>query len=329
MKTFARLPLFGMIALALSGGAIAQSKGDPTYPTKPIRVVVAYSPGGGIDIVTRGVAQKLSETFRQPVTVENRPGANGMVGAQTVARAAADGHNLVVLDRGALTINPSLYKDMTYDPLKDFVYTGVMAELPYVLTINGNLPIKTLQEFISFAKSKPGVLNYATFGAGSLIHLNFEQLNASHGISLVHVPYKGSAAAANAVVSGDVGVFMSSYSAVASFIRDGRLRALAVGRPARLPGVPDVPTMGELGMGNDILRPGYFTFVAPAGTPRTIIARLHTEISRALDTPELEKHLNAAGMEPRTTTPEEFIEGIRREIPAFRKLVQSVGIPMM
>lgn len=329
MKNQSLLMLLGMSLIIAHGSVRAQSKSDLAYPTKPVRVIVAYSPGGGIDIVTRAVSQKLADTFRQPVTVENRPGANGMVGAQAVARAAPDGYNLVVLDRGALTINPSLYKEMTYDPLKDFAYTGVMAELPYVLTINGNLPIKSLTEFINFAKTKPGVLNFATFGAGSLIHLNFEQLNANHGISLVHVPYKGSAQAANAVVSGDVGVFMSSYAAVASFIRDGRLRALAVGRSARLPGLPEVPTMAELGAGNDILRAGYFTFVLPAGTPRPIIARLSAEMTRALETPELEKHLNAAGMEPKTTSPEEFAEGVRREIPAFRKLVQVVGIPQM
>lgn len=314
---------------ASTGFAQTPSKGDAPYPTKPVRVIVAYSPGGGIDIVTRSVSQKLSDVFRQPVTVENRPGANGMIGAQSVARSASDGHTLVVLDRGALTINPSLYKEISYDPLKDFAYTGVVAELPYVLTINGNLPIRTLQEFVGFAKSKPGVLNYATFGAGSLIHLNFEQLNASYGIALTHVPYKGSAQAANAVVSGDVGVFMSSYAAVATFLRDGRLRALAVGRPNRLPGLQDVPTMTELGASNDILKPGYFTFAAPTGTPRATIMRLHNEISRALDTPDLEKHLSAAGMEPRTSTPEEFAESVRREIASFKKLVQAVGIPQL
>jgi len=329
MTHFTAFLALGLSASAFSTAAIAQAKGEPAYPSKPVRVIVAYSPGGGIDTVTRSVAQKLSETFRQPVTVENRPGANGMVGAQAAARTAPDGYTLVVLDRGALTINPSLYKEMTYDPLKDFAYTGVMAELPYVLTINGKLPIKTLQEFINFAKTKPGVLNFATFGAGSLIHLNFEQLNASYGISLTHVPYKGSAQAANAVVSGDVGLFMSSYAAVASFIRDGRLRALAVGRQSRLPGLPEVPTMGELGSSNDILRAGYFTFAAPAGTPRAVIMKLHTEINRALDSPDLEKHLGAAGMEPRSTTPEEFTESVRREIASFRKLVQTVGIPMM
>ncbi len=324
------LPLFVCASLASSiTAAQSSAKADAAYPTKPVRVIVAYSPGGGIDIVTRSVSQKLSEVFRQTVTVENRPGANGMVGAQSVARSAPDGHTLVVLDRGALTINPSLYKEISYDPLRDFAYTGVVAELPYVLTINGNLPIKTLQEFVNFAKTKPGVLNYATFGAGSLIHLNFEQLNASYGISLTHVPYKGSAQAANAVVSGDVGVFMSSYAAVASFLRDGRLRALAVGRPNRLPGLKDVPTMVELGGSNDILKPGYFTFAAPAGTPRAAIMRLNSEITRALDTPDLEKHLNAAGMEPRSGTPEEFADGVRREIASFKKLVQAAGIPQL
>jgi len=316
-------PLLGSsIALAQ-----APAKPDAAYPSRPVRVIVAYSPGGSVDLVSRSVAQKLSASFGQPVVVESRPGANGMIGAQAAARSAPDGHTLVVLDRGTLTINPTLYKEMTYSPLKDFAYTGVMWELPFILTINADLPIKTLEEFVKHAKTRPGVINFASFGAGSLIHLNFEQLNASFGIALTHVAYKGSARAATAVVNGEVGIFMSAYQGVGSFIRSGHLRALAVGRHSRLPALPDVPTMTELGAADDILVPGYFTFAVPAGTPRAIIMKLHSEIERASAMPDLEKYLNNAGMETRSFTPEQFAEGVTRDIARFRKLVQTVGIP--
>lgn len=314
-----------LAALALAVPAAAAPAAD--YPSRPIRIVVAYSPGGGVDVMTRSVAQKLAESLGQPVPVENRPGGNGMVGAQAVARAAPDGHMLVVLDRGALTINPSLYREMPYDPLRDFAYTGVSTELPYVLTVNAAVPVASLAEFAQLARSRPGAINYASFGSGSLIHLNFEQLAARLGIALTHVPYKGSARAATAVVTGEAGIFISSYAGVASFIRDGRLRALAVGRTTRLPALPEVPTAAELGLGEDVLAPGYFTFAAPAGTPRAVLMKLNAEIARALALPDITERLQAAGMEPHATTPEAFVEGVRRDIARFGKLVASLGIP--
>ena len=307
--------------------AQAQAKVEATYPSRPMRVIVAYSPGGGVDLVSRSVAQKLSASFGQPVVVENRPGANGMIGAQAAARSLPDGYTLVVLDRGTLTINTNLYKDIAYSPVKDFAYVGVSWDLPFILTINAELPIQTLEEFVKYAKTKPGAINFATFGAGSLIHLNFEQLSASFGIAMTHVPYKGSVRAATAVVNGEAGTFMSAYQGVGGFIRSGHLRALAVGRLSRLPALPDVPTMGELGAGDDILAPGYFTFTVAAGTPRAIVMKLHSEMERASAMPDLEKYLSNAGMETRSFTPEQFAEGVARDIERFRKLVQTAGIP--
>jgi tripartite-type tricarboxylate transporter receptor subunit TctC len=296
------------------------------YPIRPIRIIVGYSPGGGVDIMSRAVAQKLSESFGQPVPVENRPGANGMVGAQAIARSSPDGHTVGVIDRAGLTINPALHKSLSYDPLKDFAYTGVSTELRYVLAVNGALSVKTLREFVAYAKARPGALNFASFGVGSLIHLNFEQMSSSLGIQMTHVPYKGSTAAAQAVITGDAGVMMSSYAGVAPFLRDGRLRAIAVGRPERLAALPEVPTLAEAGASAELMAPGYFTFILAAGTAQPVIDKLRAEMSRALAAPDMAERLALAGMEPHLEAPEEFAAGVRRDIERFAKLVSALGI---
>jgi tripartite-type tricarboxylate transporter receptor subunit TctC len=300
---------------------------DAAYPSRPIRVIVAYPPGAGVDLMARSAAQKLMESLGQPVPVENRPGANGLVGAQAVAKSAPDGYTLLVIDRGALTINPGLYKSLPYDPLNDFAYIGVSAELQYVLAVNAALPAATFQEFVQLARSKPGAINYASFGTGSIVQLNFEQMNSHLGIKLTHVPYKGASQAAMAAINAEVGVVMSSLAGVAGFIRDGRLRALAVGRPTRSPLLPEVPTISEVGGGNDTLVPTYFTFVAPAGTPRAIVTKLNGELGRIMTAPDMVERLAKAGLEPQFTTPEEFTEGVKRDIARFGKLVRDLGIP--
>ena len=312
-----------LIALAAWAGAAA-SQG---YPSRPIRIIVGYSPGGGVDLMTRAVAQKLTEALGQPVPVENRPGANGMVGAQAIARSAPDGHTVGVIDRAGLTINPALHKSLSYDPLKDFAYTGVSTELRYVLAINGRLPVRTLKDFVAYVKSRPGEVNFASFGVGSLIHLNFEHMNSSLGIRMTHVPYKGSAAAAQALISGDAGAMMSSYAGVAPFLRDARVRAIAVGRPHRLAALPEVPTIAEAGSPDEVMVPGYFTFVAAAGTPAPVMDRLRAELTRALGAPDMAERLEAAGMEPHSTPPREFAAGVRRDIERFARLVNALAIP--
>jgi tripartite-type tricarboxylate transporter receptor subunit TctC len=307
--------------------ATAAAFAQEPYPSRPVRVIVAYPPGAGVDLMARAAAQKLTESLGQPVPVDNRPGANGVVGAQAVARATPDGYTLLVIDRGALTINPSLYKALPYDPLSDFAYIGVSAELQYVLAINAALPAADFQEFVQLAKAKPGAINYASFGSGSIVQLNFEQMNSSLGLQLTHVPYKGAAQAAMATINGEVGVMMSSLTGVAGFIRDGRLRALAVGRPTRSPLLPQVPTISEVGGGSDTLVPTYFTFVAPAATPRPIVSRLNAELGRILSAPDMVERLAKAGLEPQVSTPEEFAEGVKRDTARFGKLVNALGIP--
>ena len=319
---------FAVAAILWCPAILAQApeKSEQHYPTRPVKVIVAFSPGGGVDLMSRVVAQKLTETFRQPVLVENRIGANGQIGSEAVARSAPDGHTLLVTDRGGLTISPSLYKSLPYNPLKDFAYLGVWTEFRYVVGISAALPISSLQEFAKMAKSKPGVLNFASGGIGSIIHLNFEQLNAHLGIELTHVPYKGTVRAVTAVLSGEVSVMMASLEGVAGFVRDGRLRPIAVGRPTRSPRLPDVPTVAEAGGGDDTLIAGYFTFAAPAGTPKPIVTRLHAEISRIFALPDVAERLDRAGLEPQSTTPEEFTESVRRDIARFERLVRKLGI---
>jgi tripartite-type tricarboxylate transporter receptor subunit TctC len=298
------------------------------YPSRPIRMIVAYPPGGAVDVMARSVAQKLQESLGQPVPVDNRPGGSGVIGAQVVAKSPPDGYTLLVIDRGALTINPHLLKVPPYDAVRDFAYTGVSTDLHYVLAVSSALPAKSFQEFVQMAKAKPGALNYGSFGIGTITQLNFEQLSSHLGIRLTHVPYKGAAQTSLGVLGGDVAIMMSSVAGVAPFLKDGRMRALAVSGPTRSPQMPDVPTVAEVGGGSDTVVPTYFTYAAPAGTPPAIITRLNAELTRAQAAPEVAERLVKAGLEPRTTTPDEFTESVKRDTARFGKLIKELAIPL-
>jgi tripartite-type tricarboxylate transporter receptor subunit TctC len=296
------------------------------FPSRPIRLIVSFTPGGGADLTARAVGQKMGELLGQPLVVENRAGANGLIGAAAVAGAAPDGHTMLLTDRGALGVNPSLYRKMPYDPARDFEYVGIVTVAAYVLVADPRLPVKTLAELTGLAKASPGRINYASFGVASMAHLNLEALKARLGIGLTHVPYKGAGPAVQGVVAGDAGVTIASPAAVLGFVRDGRLRALAIGARKRSPLLPDVPTLAEAGGGEDTLASTYFAFALPAGTPRPVVERLHQEMKRALAMPDLAERLNAAGLEPSGATGEELAELVRQDIPRFRKLIQEIGI---
>ena len=315
--------------LILLAGWIAAAPvcAQEVYPSRLIRIIVAYPPGGAVDIMARITAQKIQETLGQPVVVENRGGAGGVIGTQAVARAAPDGYTLLVVDRGTLTINPSLHKVPPYDAVKDFAYTGVSAELHYVLVVTAASPAKSLREFVQLAKSKPGSLNYGA-ATGSIIHLNFERMNSQLGIQVTHVPYKGAADSLRGAVSGDVALTMSSYAGVSGFLRDGRLRGVAVSSSERLPQLPHVPTVSEAGGGSDAIVPTYFTYVVPAGTPRAVIAKLSAELGRAQLAPDVMEGLIKAGLEPKITTPEAITESVKRDTEHFGKLIKAVGITL-
>ena len=296
------------------------------FPSRPIRLIVSFTPGGGADLTARVVGQKMAEQLGQPVVVENRAGANGSIGAAAVAAAAPDGYTMLLTDRGALSVNPSLYRKLAYDPVRGFEYVGIVTVAPYVLVCDPRLAAKSLAELAALAKASPGRINYASFGIASMAQLNLEALKAQLRIDLTHIPYKGAGPAVQGVVAGDAGVTIASPAAVLGFVRDGRLRALAISSPKRSPLLPEVPTLAEAGGGEDTMASTYFAFALPAGTPRALAERLHQEMRRALAVPELAERLNAAGLEPSGMPGAELAELVQRDIVRFRKLIQEIGI---
>jgi tripartite-type tricarboxylate transporter receptor subunit TctC len=312
-------------AFVLALAPLAASAQEP-FPSRPIRLVVSFTPGGGADLTARTLAQKMTELLKQPMVVENRPGANGLVGAGAVAQSAPDGYTILLTDRGALGINPSLYKNMPYDPTRDFAYIGIATVAPYVLVVDPRLPVKTLADFIAYAKARPGKLNYGSYGIASMAHLNLEAFKARLGVDLVHVPYKGAGPAVQAVVAGEAAVTISSPAAVLGFVRESRLRALAIGAPQRSALLPDVPTLREAGVEEDLLASTYFALAAPAQTPRAVVQRLHEEMKRALAAPEVAERLHNAGLVPTGSTGDELLALVKRDIPRFRQLIQEIGI---
>jgi tripartite-type tricarboxylate transporter receptor subunit TctC len=309
-----------LLALAATS-AFAQ-----TYPAKPIHLVVPFPPGGASDLTARTLGQKMGEGLGQPVVIDNKPGANGVVGIDVAAKAPADGYTLLLTDRGSLTVNPWLYQKLPYDPVKDFAYVGIITDGPYVLVANSKLGVGTVKELVALSKAKPGTLNYASYGIGSMAQLNLEAFNQKMGTDMLHVPYKGAGPAAQAAVAGEVGVTIATVPAVQGFIKDGRLRALAVGADKRFAVLPDVPTMAEAGAANDILVPTYFALLAPAGTPPAIVARLNAEMKKALADPQVIERLAGAGLLPNGGSPEAMAASVKSDLPRFQALVKSIGI---
>jgi len=268
----------------------------------------------------------MAETLGQPIVVENKPGANGVVGIDTVAKSAPDGYTILLTDRGSLAVNPSLYTKLPYDPLKDFAHIGIVTDGPYVLVANPKLDVKTPQELVALSKAKPGTLSYASYGVGSMAQLNLEAFNQKMGTDMLHVPYKGAGPAAQAAVAGEVGVTVAAVPAVQGFIKDGRLRALAVGSSKRFAVLPDVPTMKELGAPDDILVPTYFALLAPTGTPPAIVAKLNAEMKKAIADSAVAERLSGAGLVPEGGTPEAMAASLRQDVPRFAELVKKIGI---
>ena len=318
-------PVIGaLLAAGLVSAAAAHA--DEAYPTRPVRIIIAFPPGGGADLTGRLVGQKLSEAFGQPVVVDNKPGANGILGAELVAKSPPDGYTLLLLDRGAFGINPSLYRDLRYDPLKDFAHITIATKADYVLVVTPKLPANTFGDLVQLAKAKPGQINYASIGVGSMFQLDIERMKAYSHINLTHVAYKGAGPAIAAVVAGESEVTIASPAGVVGYIKDGKLRPLAVGSPQRLAILPDVPTMDEVGGGRDTLVPTYFGFAAPAGTPQPVIARLNAEIKRIVHLPDVAARLATAGLDPVGGTPQEFVDEVKRDIERFGALVKALDL---
>ena len=298
---------------------------SPAYPDRPIKLIVPYAPGGSADFTARLIAQKMGEGLGQPVVVDNRPGANGIVGADLVAKAPADGYTLLLAPR-EMGINPSIYLKLPYDTLKDFTWVGLATEGHFVLVANPALPVATVADLVALAKTKPGSIAYGSIGQGSVSHLNMETMKQKLGIDLLHVPYKGAGPALAATVSAEVGVTIAAVPGAIGFIKSGRLKPLAVGSPARLAQLPDVPTIGEAGGGADSFQPTFFGLAAPLGTPAGVVAKLNAELKRTVGVAEVVEKLATSGMSPVGSSPEVMGQTFANDIARFGTLVKAIGI---
>ena len=313
-----------LLALALASGlstAAAQS-----YPTKPVRLIVPFAPGGFTDVVARILGQKLSISMGQQFIIENKPGAGSSIGADFVAKSAPDGYTLVMVS-STHVISPWIYKSLPYDPIKSFTVVTKLVDSPYVLLVNPKVPARNVQEFVALAKAAPNTIHYASSGNGSAQHMMGGLFVAMTGAQLKHVPYKGRAGAATDLVAGVVESSFAGVPNALAQVPQGRLKALAVTTSKRIAQLPDVPTMQEAGV------PGYdasvwLALLAPAGTPRDIVNRLNTEIAKLMDQPDTKKALFDAGVEPAPSTPEAMSAYIAQELARWGKVVKDTGIKL-
>ena len=319
MTTHRRNLLALALSLAATGAALAQDK----FPSKPVTLIVPQAAGGANDTIARVIAQKLTEQLGQSFVVDNRTGAGGNVGTVAAARARPDGYTLMLTADSSMVINPSLYKSTGFDPVKDFEPVGTVATAGYVLAANPAFPAKNTAELIALAKQQPGKINIGSAGNGTLNHLIGEMLGKAAGIDMVHVPYKGSAAAVTDLVAGQVQVSVQSLPSSIAFIRSGKIKVLGVVNPKRLPALPDAPTIGETIKGFGAT-PWYGVF-APAGTPKHIVTLLNAEIAKAQDAKDVQERLAGAGCEPYKTTPEQFAQLVRDDLPRWARTVKDSG----
>jgi len=303
----------------------ASAQTGAAYPDRPIKLVVPFPPGGGSDFLARLLAQKMTDTLRQSIIVDNKPGAASTIGTDAVAKAAPDGYTLLLVVRD-MGINPSTHASLPFDTLKSFAWIGMAAVGHYVLVVNPSVPANSVAELAALAKAKPGSMSYGSLGIGSLGHINVEAMKQRLGIDLLHVPYRGAGPALNETVSGEVAVTLAAITGALGFIRDGRLRALAVGSETRVSQLPDVPTIGEAGGGADTLLPTFWGFAAPAGTPQPFIERINAELKRALALPDVEEKLTQNGLVAAYSTPEALGTAMANDVAHFGKLVKAIGI---
>jgi tripartite-type tricarboxylate transporter receptor subunit TctC len=317
---FPRRTALTLIAgLAAAFGVQAQDK----YPAKPVTIIVPQAPGGANDTIARIVAQKLTEQTGQQFLVDNKPGAGGNIGTAAAGKAKPDGYTLLLTVNSAHVINPSLYKSTGFDPVKDFEPITPVANAGYVLVANNNFAPKNVSELIAAAKAQPGKIAIASAGNGTLNHLIGEMLGKAAGIELMHVPYKGASAAVTDLVGGQVQVSVQSLPSSISFIKSGKLKVLGVVNEKRVAALPDTPTIGETikGFGST----PWYGLLAPAGTPKAIVAQLQAEVAKALDTQEVKDKLAAVGCEPFKSTPEQFAALIKEDLPKWAKIVKDSG----
>lgn len=295
------------------------------YPAKPVRIIVPTPAGGNPDFVARPIMQKMSESLKQPFIIDNRPGAAGTIGVEYVVRAPADGHTLLFGAIGHVTSPPALYAKLNYDASRDLLPITNLAEAPFALFVHPSLPAHSVRELVALAKARPGQIVYASFGVGSFTHFVTEMFNAATGIKLIHVPYKGSAPAAAALLGGEVMASFDALQATLAHVRSKRLRALAIGAPGRVPIAAEIPTFAEAGY-PQFLASAWFGLFAPANTSREIVVRLNAEAVKALALPDIREHFQRAGMSTIGNTPEQFAQQVRADIARFVKIAREAGI---
>jgi tripartite-type tricarboxylate transporter receptor subunit TctC len=304
--------------------ALLASLAHAQYPNRPVKLIVPFPPAGATDIVGRIVAQKLGEQMGQSVVVENKPGAGGSIGSDLVAKSTPDGYTLLMATSSTHSIGPVLQK-LPYDPLKDFAPITHVANVPNVLVVSPVLPVTSVQELIAYAKARPGQLNFASSGVGTIVHLNGELFKMLAGVDLVHVPYKGTALSIPDVANGSVAMLFDSLASVQPHIKSGRVRPIAVNAQKRSALLPEIPTLAEAGM-PAFDRYTWFGMFAPAGTPRDIVARVNAEVATALKAPDLLERFAAAGAEAVGSTPEQFVERIKSDAAKWAEVIKAANV---
>jgi len=314
------LAVIGACFLAASAPVQAQS-----YPDKPIRVIVPYTPAGTTDILARLIGQKMNESWGQPVIVDNRPGANGNIGTEIAARATPDGYTIIMGAAATHSINNTLYPKLSWDAVRDFAPISLVAVVPNILVVGNSLPVKSVNELIAYAKANPGKLNYGSPGNGSTAHLSMELFKSMTGVNLNHIPYKGSAGVLADVMAGQISLTMDNIPVYLPQVKAGKIRALGVSSARRTPAAPEIPTVSEAGV------PGleavtWFGLLAPAATPKPIVETLSVETARILKLPDVNKRISELGAEPVGSTPQQYAAFIRSEIVKWRKVIQDAGV---
>jgi len=309
----------------LSAGIAAPQAVAQGYPVRSVRVIVPTAAGGNPDFILRPVAQKMSESLKQPFVVDNRPGASGIIGVELAARAPADGYTLLFAAIGHIATPPALYEKLPYDAVKDFAPISKLVDAPFAIFVHPSLPAASVRELVALAKARPGQITYASFGIGSFPHFLSEAFSAQTGVQMLHVPYKGSAPASAALLAGHVMSGFDALQATLPQVRARRLRALAIGATKRSMAAPEIPTFAEAGFPG-VSASAWFGLLAPAATPREIIMKLHAEAIRALALPEIREHFEQAGIELVGGTPEQFGAQLRSDIEKFSKVARAANI---
>ncbi len=315
------------VLLAVMGAAALPAQAATAYPSRPIRVIVAYTPGGTTDILARVVGQKMTEAWGQTVIVDNRPGANGNIGTEISAAATPDGYTILMATAATHGINNTLYPTLKWDAVKSFAPISLVAQVPNILVVNNALPVKSVKELIAYGNANPGKLNHGSPGLGSTGHLSAELFKASAGLKMTHVPYKGSAPTLADLIGGQIQVVIDNIPPYLPQVQAGKIRALAITTAQRSPAAPNLPTMQEAGIAG-YEAGSWFGLLAPAGTSKDIVQKLSVETRRILQLPDIKERLSGQGAEPAGGTPEEFAAFIRVEQVKWRKVIEQAGIKL-